>query len=149
MIMAGSTIKALLGLFLFIGGTILSLMLLFLTAIFTFLGVFGLVFNIPAIVGSAIWGIAIAALLMLILGLKLFFDNETRFVAFLFGIAGLALFIVGVITMLGSEVSLGTSIIPSILLLSVGLAMMGYGFKIDFLKPAATIVEIPKKMISG
>jgi hypothetical protein len=139
MIMAGSTIKALLGLFLFIGGTILSLMLLFLTAIFTFLGVFGLVFNIPAIVGSAIWGIAIAALLMLILGLKLFFDNETRFVAFL----------VGVITMLGSEVSLGTSIIPSILLLSVGLAMMGYGFKIDFLKPAATIVEIPKKMISG
>lgn len=85
-------------------------------------------------------------LVLSILGLKLFFDNESELLKKALGIIGIALFLLGWIAVLAGFVSGGLAWIATLLLWSMGLGFISYGFGVSVLSFFGRLVSAIKKV---
>lgn len=104
--------------------------------------------GIPTITlaGLAVLQLAIG-LILLYFGGKWAFESESGIIRAVFGFIGLLLFIGGIMAALGGVVTGGVTLFAALLLWSVSLAFMGYGFQIKFLAPFASLVKHYKSVI--
>ncbi len=131
-----STIKALIGL-----GVMLLGMLFLLSAIFgaifsSFLIALGI---IPSwlLAGSAL--IILVSAIMVVVGSRIFFENETKLVLTLFGLTGLLFIIIGFLLI--------ETIFAALVAWAIGLAFIAYGFDVNALKPLKELVTAYTKLI--
>ena len=100
------------------------------TSFFTSLGLVGFIISIIALYFTT----------------KLIFENETSLLKLFIGLAGILIIILGVIIgLLVVETIIG--IFFALIIISVGISFIGYGFNIDALKPMTKLIDNYKRMI--
>lgn len=94
----------------------------------------------------------VIGIILIKIAFKLFFENETNFWRRILGIIGIIAFLVGIAILIFTALNL-FGLVGVVLLLSFGVACIGYGFNdvkyLKVLKPAGAIIEIFKRVVSA
>ncbi len=144
MSMGKSLAKAFTGIVMAFLGMNMMLSALFYGVIASLLAYFGS--SLSFLFGLSILGFAIGSVLLLI-GSKWLFENEGGFIKLGIGVLGIYLFIVGVLIALSGTVTFGLPLFAAMLVFSVSLAMIGYGFDIKPLNPLGKLIKVYKTQI--
>jgi hypothetical protein len=114
-----------------------------LSVIIGFLGI-----NLSWIAPLGLLNVAIG-IAMAWVGMKLYFDNETALTKMLIGVAGIGIVILAVLLAIACIATADIiGVFAFLILVSMGVAFIQYGFSIHILKPMDRLMALFKKMVA-